>query len=225
MAARACRIRAVQRQRLSHRKDLTGVLALSRQRRNIRRRRRRRRAKEIAQHVLPSEHGRRAVRIGRDRENTRVPQQTQSVARIVVGIRDAAEVVPEYVRNAVMPGEPFVHERVVGAEEIDDAAILAKHAFQKQGRFALEGFAQAQVEIREQARARRLRLHVAQIQPLRCEVGGERCRTRIAQHPAHLLIQDRLDCSASRALQRRAVRHPGCCSTGKTTGARPVPDR
>ncbi len=66
-----------------------------------------------------------------------------------VGIRHAAEVVPEHVRNAVMLCEPFVHERVVGSQQIDDAAVLAKHALQKQGGFAFEGVPQAEVEVRE----------------------------------------------------------------------------
>ena len=85
--------------------------------------------------------------------------------------------------------EAFVHERVVGSQQIDDAAVLAKHALQKQGGFTFEGVPQTEVEVGKQSRARRLRVHITQVQPLRGKIGRKRLGAGIAKHPAHLLIQ------------------------------------
>ena len=53
------------------------------------------------------------------------------------------------VRNAVVLRQTLVHERVVGVEQIQHAAVLAQDAFEQHLRFALEGLAQVVVEIRE----------------------------------------------------------------------------
>jgi hypothetical protein len=51
---------------------------------------------------------------------------------------DPAEVAAANVRNAVVAREPLVHERVLGGQEIDDAAPAPEHAVDEQHRLALE---------------------------------------------------------------------------------------
>ena len=71
-----------------------------------------------------------------------------------------------------MPGEPFIHEGVVRRHQIQNVAVLAHDALEKQRCLALESLPQIVVEI---GKLLRKRLHVFQIpkiQPLRSEVGG-----------------------------------------------------
>ena len=51
------------------------------------------------------------------------------------------------IRDPVVPRQPFVHEREVGVEQIDDAAIFAHDGAEQQLRLALEGLPQVAVEI------------------------------------------------------------------------------
>ena len=51
--------------------------------------------------------------------------------------------------NPVVPRQPLVDERVVGAQQIEDAAILAQRAGDEQLRFLLERLQQALVEVRD----------------------------------------------------------------------------
>ncbi len=55
----------------------------------------------------------------------------QAAAR-VAGKLDAAEAAAADVRDAVVPRQPLVDERVVGVEQVDDAAVLAQHAAEQQ---------------------------------------------------------------------------------------------
>ena len=115
----------------------------------------------------------------------------QPAARAVVAVRDAPEVGPEHIPNPIVAGQTFVDERIVRAQQIENAAVLAEDAFKKELRFTLEVLRQAQIEIREQSRARSLGLHVAQIQPLCGEVARQRLRASVSQHPVHLLFEHR----------------------------------
>ncbi len=91
-----------------------------------------------------------------------------------------------------MPREPFVDKRIVGAQEIDDAAILADRAADEQLRFTLEGLQQAEVVVGIPILIDDHFLDAAQIQPLRGEIVDERiARARIAQHPPHLTRERR----------------------------------
>ena len=135
----------------------------------------------------------------------------------------AAEPAAVDVGNAVVPRQPFVDEGVVGAQQIQDAAVLAQDALEQQLGLAPERLAQVVVEVRELVGVGQHAAHVAQVQPLAGEV--RRRAPRRADRPA---------CAAPAAPARQAVaappprRHapaaprPGCCSTGRTTGARPA---
>src|SRR5262245_61094876 len=94
------------------------------------------------------------------------------------------------VWNAVMPCQPFVHERVVRAEQIENAAVLANDAFEEHLRLAPERQPQVVVEIRELMTIRLNALQVSQVQPLTGEVANERIGFAIREHSLHLLIEN-----------------------------------
>ena len=89
-----------------------------------------------------------------------------------------------------MLGQRLVQERVVGRQEIQDAAVLTEDAVQEQLGFTHEGGAHALVEIAEQVHVRLLGFDVAQEQPLGGEVGHQGSAARIGQHAVHLPAQD-----------------------------------
>ena len=96
--------------------------------------------------------------------------------------------------NAVVPRQTFVDERVVGVQQIDDAAVLADGARDEQLGFALEGLQQAQVVVRIEIRIDDYLVDAPQIQPLRREIVDQRVgRARVGQHPAHFLLEHRTD--------------------------------
>ena len=67
--------------------------------------------------------------------------------------RDAPELAAVDVRDAVVLGQPLVDERVVGRQQVDDAAILADDAVEQQLDFAAHRLAQRIVEVRDRAAA------------------------------------------------------------------------
>ena len=72
-------------------------------------------------------------------------------------------------------------------------------------------------------RIRRQQPDIARLQPLAEKVAHQRrARARIGEHAPRLLIEDCRHPAVSPESPGRAVRRPGCCSTGRTTGARPV---
>ncbi len=86
-----------------------------------------------------------------------------------------------------MARQPFVHERVVGVEQVDHASVFADDAFEQHLSFAAERLPQVLVEIL------RGRLHVreiAQVEPLAGKIVRQRLRLRIGEHPLHLLLED-----------------------------------
>ena len=88
-----------------------------------------------------------------------------------------------------MPGKPFVDIRVVGREEIHDAAILAKLAFDEQLGFSRQGHAQAFVELWLCNGVREGLTNISQHQPLSGEVVHQGLGAGIGQHPTDLLLQ------------------------------------
>ena len=106
--------------------------------------------------------------------------------------RDAPEPAAVHAGNAVMPREPFVDERVVGADEIQHAAIFTERARQKQPRLLFEGLQQAVVEVRIRIGIDDDLADAAEVQPLGGEVVDERARgARVGQHAPHLLLERR----------------------------------
>ena len=105
--------------------------------------------------------------------------------------RDPAEVAAVHVRNAVVAGQPFVDEGVVGGQQVDHALIVAKLAGDEQLGLALERLPQVVVEHRERVHVGRGGLDVSQVEPLRREVADERGRPVVGEHPLRLSPQDR----------------------------------
>ena len=107
-----------------------------------------------------------------------------------------------------MPREPFVDERVVGADQIQHAAILAQRARQKQPRLLFEGLQQAVVEVRIRIGIDDDLADAAEVQPLGGEVVDERARgARVGQHAPHLLLERRRlrQLAALRGVEQRIV--------------------
>ena len=82
----------------------------------------------------------------------------------------APEVAAVHVRDAVVPREPLVDERVVGVHQVEHAAVLAHDAAEEQLGLALEGLAQVVVEVGEDEQVRIPVAQLAQEQPLAGEV-------------------------------------------------------
>ena len=87
-----------------------------------------------------------------------------------------------------MAGQPFVHEGIVGIEQIEHASILVDDGGEQQLGFAPKRLPQVLVEVGRRG------LHVrkiTQVEPLSCKVTGERFGLRIRKHPLHLPGQHR----------------------------------
>ena len=105
--------------------------------------------------------------------------------------------------------QPFVDKRVIRAQQVERAPILTQHAVEKELRFLPEGLTQIVVEIRKQTHIRRDRGEIAQVQPLRREVGDQRLRTSVRQHSPHLSFQHRrlVEFSRNRHVEQFIVRN------------------
>ena len=93
-----------------------------------------------------------------------------------------------------MPRQPFVDERIVGVQQIGDAAILAQRAGHEHLGFLLERLQQALVIVGIAIRIDHHFLDAAQVQPLRGEIVHQRVGgARVGQHAPHFLFQRRAD--------------------------------
>src|SRR5690606_17212145 len=108
------------------------------------RRRWRRRAKNILHHPLAAQHRRRADWIRRDDQYAALAKQA-TPARILE--RYPAKVTAVYIRYAIVPGQPIVHEGVVGIEQIGYRAVITNDAADEHRRFGPECRAHLVVEI------------------------------------------------------------------------------
>ena len=134
--------------------------------------------------------------------------------------RVAPEVAALDVGNAVVPREPLVDERVVGAQQVEHVAVLAHDAVEEQLGFPAKRLPQVVVEIGKALR--RARTHVAEIQPLPREIRDER-GARIGHHPPDLPREHGR--SRAAASPPPAVPCRECCSRGRTTSWTPAPNR
>ena len=185
MARRADRVGAMLGQPLAD-----GQIAVDRvvlQRGDIGQRRRRRHAQQVVEDELAPDHRRGARRVRRDHQNARLAQQA-AASGVFVEI-DASEAAAVHVRDAVVLREPFVHVGVVRVQQIERAAILAQDALEEQLRLLLERLTEVVVEVGEEAHVRRDRFEIPEMQPLRREVGDERARTAVDEHPLHLPLE------------------------------------
>src|SRR6185369_4150097 len=92
-------------------------------------------------------------------------------------------------RDAVVLREALVHERVVGGQQIQHAAIFVEQAGEQELGFFTEGLTQVVIEVRELIDDRRVPRESAQAEPLSREVARQRRRTRIREHAANLPLQ------------------------------------
>ena len=184
------------------------------------RRLRRRRAEQVLQDPLAALDRRRAVAGRGDGQDAALAEQAAPRA---VGSSATRRIrLPRTSGNAVVPREPLVHEREVGVEQIDDAAVFADDRPEQQLGFALERLPQVAVEIRRIGPRR-------SSVPAGAATGRRSCRpalgARVGQHPPHLLFEHRriLQRAARRRVQQLVVRE--CCSRGRTTAATRARDR
>src|SRR5262247_1189529 len=89
----------------------------------------RRRAENVFQDPLSAEDRRRAIRIRSHGQDAALAKQTHSG---LIRQRDTTEAASVNVRNPIMPRQPLIHERVIGIDEIEDAAVFAHDAVEKQ---------------------------------------------------------------------------------------------
>ena len=94
------------------------------------------------------------------------------------------------VRDTVEAGQPLVQERVVRRQQLLDRPVLAHLALEEQLGLALEEPAQVVVEFGKRARVGVHGPQVPHEQPLAAEILRQRRRTRVAQHPPDLPLQD-----------------------------------
>ena len=111
-------------------------------------------------------------------------EQAEAVRIRQLDLTEALAVNP---RNPVMLREPLVDERVVGAQQLQRAAVVAQDVAEKHLGLASKTLADVVIEVREhQQVGRDLRLEVAELQPLAGEVADKSVRTFVRDHPLHL---------------------------------------
>ena len=90
-----------------------------------------------------------------------------------------------------MAREPLVDEGVVGAEQVEHAAILGNGARNKQFRLLLERVEQAVVEVRIEVRMHHHLADAAEVEPLCGKDADQRVgRAPIRQHAPDFLVED-----------------------------------
>ena len=113
-------------------------------------------------------------------------------------------------RYAVVTGQPFVHEGVVGGEQVEEAPVLPNEAVEQQLGLAAHRIGELPVEVREPECVRLHLVHVLEPQPQRREPGGQRLRPRVGQHAPRLGLEHlRL-----RQRPRRGPRHQDLIGRG-----------
>ena len=89
-----------------------------------------------------------------------------------------------------MAGQPFVQERVIRVQQIEDAAVLAHDRRKEPPRLFQHRGPQAVVEPGESLRVRREAVQPLQLQPLQGEVLDQRLGFRVLEHAPHLGVRD-----------------------------------
>ena len=166
---------------LAHREHFAGK-ARRLERGNAGNGRRRRRAQQVLENPLAANDRRRSIGIRRHGQDAAVPEQSSAMA---VGRQDdAAEAIALHVGDAVVARQPLVEERVVSAQQIERAAILADDAVDEHLGLDSKRFAQRVVEVGEVLLDRNGRRQIAQEQPLPRELLDERRRSGRRQSSA-----------------------------------------
>src|ERR1044072_2613015 len=76
---------------------------------------------------------------------------------------------PGHIRNAIMFCQAFIKERGLRLEKIHDAAILAKHAAEKQTRFLFKGCTKTGIKLSIDIGIRLRLFEFVKLEPLRGE--------------------------------------------------------
>ena len=189
---------------------------------HVRRRRRRRRA-----HQLVHAPTRRAApaRCGRRTRSAAAPRPCPAAPAPRILERHAPELRTEHRRDAVVPREPLVEERVVGGEQVADVAILEQDARHERLDLGRHVAPQLVVEGREQIR---IRHHLSRLS--RSSHLSAKFRTRLDARGSFSIrsacgLQRARRASAFPPPRRRAAPRPAPGSRGRTTAARPARDR
>ena len=133
---------------------------------------------------------------------------------------------PLHVGDPVVPGQPFVDERVVGASAAPGRCGPRAGCCRRTARsHAAAPAAGSRRNPGTHSRIRMTRRQIAEEQPLAGEVARQRLRTRGPPASAAPAARAPPDPGACRVRRRPAARRPGCCSREKTTDARPTPGR
>src|SRR5688572_27992197 len=159
------------------------------ERRHVREQRRRRRSKEIVENPLAPNYRRGPRRIGGHRQDAAVPQQPAPLPLKLIRKRDLAEMAAVNVRNSVMLREALVHERVVGAKQVSEAAVFAQDALDEKFRLLSEGLPEVVVEVRETSQVGRRRFEIAEVKPLARKIRDQAARPLVCEHPANLRFE------------------------------------
>ena len=96
---------------------------------------------------------------------------------------------PRTLGNPIVTRQTLVDEREVGVEQIDDAAILLHDGPEQQS--PSHAAASAAGCASKSGESGRAFFSSRRIEPLPGEVGDERVRTRVGEHPAHLPLERR----------------------------------
>ena len=151
--------------------------------RDIRRWIGRRGGEQVFEDPLAALHGAGAGGVRGDREDARLTEQAAPLPALE---RDLPKLAPLHVGQAVVAGEPFVDERVVGFEKFEHAAIVADDVGEKLLRFPAKRLSELVVEAGKTLRVGLHFVEPAQLEPLAGKVLHERPDLRVAEHPLRL---------------------------------------
>ena len=188
---------------------------------HVGRRGRRRRSEERFENPLAALHDRGPVGVRGHRQDAALSQEA-AAARIVEG--HLAELGAVDVRDAVVLGEPLVEERVI-ASSSSTTLRSSRRTLPKNSSVSLRKASRRPSSYRERRRDRASTFRGSAGRATGRRSSGQRVRARVVEHPAHLLLEHRRILSACPWRRGRAARHPECCSTGRTRGARPARNR
>src|SRR5262245_43531077 len=114
---------------------------------------------------------------------------SQESFAVLVFYSHSTHLIAIYTGNAVVPGEAFVHERIISIQKSHRTAVLEGYAFKKHFRLALHRLSQIVIKIGKDIIDRILGLEISQVQPLSCEVRPQSSRTFVGKHPLDLSLQ------------------------------------
>ena len=188
-----------------------------------RRRGRRRGVQQVLEHPLAAQHRRGARRVRRHGEHAGLHQH--AFARRVVQI-DSPELRTSDTRHAVVAREPFVDERVLRVEEVEDAAVFANDRRRRRARSPCASTGGGSPRSRGTCRRRARTDSSARVCshcPPNCSTSA--CGFRIAQHARRPAPRRTAGVRSWCARRAAAARRPACWPRGSTTAASPARSR